>query len=183
MERPVINKNQYDILTKIFIAFIGLILYSGSLIAQPQLIPTVPASNQYPITFTNPAQDEIDIFFDEDITDLGDTSGWTILIDGNPVAFVGPAFNPADHSNIKFQIAVSIDYANRNLLTVEYNKATSTASPKLGGTSGEVNSFGPITAVNNLLLSCDAFDLSRFDFSLISTETCAPIRVSYTVTY
>jgi hypothetical protein len=149
--------------------------------AQPKLIPTVPASNQYPITFTDAAQRTISITFDETITTLSTTTGWTIMVGGLPVLFAGPVFDPFDHKIINFQLAASITYANRNSVQVSYNQVA--AFPKLAGASGQVVSFGPINAVNNLLIDCNAFDITKFDFSLLLTEICAPVHVKYTVTY
>ena len=122
---------------------------SGNVWAQvPQLIATIPASNQYPITFTDPAQRIIAIEFDQLITNLvpNNSTGWTITVGGLPVLFAGPVFDAFNHRIINFQLAVGITYANRNNVRVTYNKAGSTAIPKIGGAGGEVASFGPITS-------------------------------------
>jgi hypothetical protein len=57
--------------------------------------------------------------------------------------------------------------------------------PQLAGGVGPlaVASFGPINAVNNLVIDCNAFDITKFDFSLAFDKVCAPTHVTYTVTY
>ncbi|MFC2081343.1 hypothetical protein ACFLR8_03955, partial [Bacteroidota bacterium] len=167
---------------KLFVIFVLLMGYISAFSA-PSLIAEDAGNNIYPITFTDEDQLILDIHFDEDIINLGNTSGWTILIAGSSVAFFGPIFDPIDHSIIKFQLASSITYPNKDSVTVSYDKDLSTASPKLGGASGEVELFGPVTAVNNLLMTCDAFDLNKFDFSLLEVGKCAPITVRFTVAY
>jgi PKD repeat protein len=172
---------------RVFLRVLALVVFIFAstyyLAAQPQLIPVNTASNQYPITFTDPAQRVITIRFNEEITNLGNTSGWSITVGGSAATFTGPIFDPGDHSIIQLQLSTAITYANRNSVRVTYNRASSTASPKLGGASGEVNSFGPVTAVNNLVINCDAFDLSKYTYDLHLTEICAPVDVSYTTAY
>ena len=165
---------------------LGLVLLSlaGSrVLAQPQLITTDAGNNIYPITFVDPDQQILRIEFDEIITNLGNTTGWTVTIGGTPVSLFGPIFDPSDHHIIQFQMSMAVTYANRNSVVVSYDPAASTAPIKLGGASGTVAAFGPVTAVNNLPMNCEIWDLSKFDYSQILTEVCAPVDVSYSVTY
>ena len=171
------NMKAWRFLTVIILSF----LLTGNAWAQPQLIPIIPASNQYPITFTDAAQQNIGIEFSEVITTLSTTTGWTITVNGISVALTGPVFDALNHAIIRFQIPSGITYANRYLVMVTYNQAAATT--KLAGASGQVASFGPINAVNNLPLDCSVFDITKFDFSLALTEVCAPAHVRYTVTY
>ncbi len=69
-------------------AFVGIFAVSFSLIAQPALIPNDPGNNIYAITFTDIDQKIISIEFDEEIIDLGNTSGWTITVGGVPASIL-----------------------------------------------------------------------------------------------
>ena len=170
------KKSWRYVVVLILFHFLGL-----KLLAQPTLIPTIPASNQYPITFTDPDQRIISIEFTESITVASTTTGWTITVGGNPASIVGPVIDPLNNRKIRFQLSTGITYENRNSVIVSYNQAA--ASPKLAGASGQVASFGPVTAVNNLVMDCEAFDVTKFNYSLHLTEICAPVTVSYTATY
>ena len=87
MEFPV------KLLKHFLIVFGSILAISSSLIAQPALIPNDPGNNIYAITFTDPNQTIIAIEFDEDITNLGNTTGWTITVGGAPVAILGLFLN------------------------------------------------------------------------------------------
>ena len=153
------KKSWRYVVVLILFHFLGL-----KLLAQPTLIPTIPASNQYPITFTDPDQRIISIEFTESITVASTTTGWTITVGGNPASIVGPVIDPLNNRKIRFQLSTGITYENRNSVIVSYNQAA--ASPKLAGASGQVASFGPVTAVNNLVMDCEAFDVTKFNYSL-----------------
>jgi len=171
------------IMKRFFLSLLGLSVFVTITIAQPALIPNDPGNNIYSITFTDANQQVISIEFDEVIIDLGDITGWTITVGGSSVGLLGPLFEPSDHSIILFQLASSISYADRNNVYVTYDWASSTAAPKIGGASGEVASFGPVQAFNNLPMECEMWDVSRFDYSLALTEICSPTEVEYTAAY
>ncbi len=115
----------YSVLFRLFPVVLGIFLFNFEIHAQPSLIPNDPGNNIYAITFTDIDQKIISIEFDEDITVLGNTSGWTITVGGVPVSIFGPIFEPSNHKIIQFQLASAISYANRNSVFVTYNQAVS----------------------------------------------------------
>ena len=98
---------QLRFLATLFLAFISM----NAALGQSYLIPTVPASNQYPITFTDEAQVTLILEFDRAVTSGGTSAGWTITVGGVPVPMVGnptPAGNfPGRRSRSKTALPLS----------------------------------------------------------------------------
>ena len=106
MIRTNLRKNYLIIRGILLLLFL---IATGAVYSQaPQLLPVDAPNNQYPITFTDNAQKIIVIQFDQPITTLGTTAGWSVTVGGSPATIVsGPTgFGPY----VSFTLQNSISY-------------------------------------------------------------------------
>ena len=75
--------------SKLFTLLTILILSTSSLFSQSYLIPVNAPANQYPITFTDAAQQTLMLEFDRAVTAPGTAAGWTITVGGIGDPMVG----------------------------------------------------------------------------------------------
>src|SRR5450759_4244849 len=121
------------------------ILSTSSLFSQSFLIPVNAPANDYPITFTDAAQQMLLLEFDRAVTVPGTSAGWTITVGGVGDPMVG---NPVALGNfLRITLSVPISYANRNAVLVRYNSAVGTLSL----TGGVHPNFGNTQAYNNYI--------------------------------
>lgn len=135
---------------KIALAVLGFFV-TCSLFAQPQLIPTIPASNQYPITFTSSGQNQLVLSFNSQVSAGYVTyplTGWSIS--GTGVTITNVASNG---NNILLTLSGAITYTERNNVRVSYS----------GSGSVPIQPFTNVQAVNNYLLSCGDFNISSIN--------------------
>jgi len=180
MERPVITFSKFQIFKKTFITLIGLILFSGYLIAQPQLIPEDAGNNIYPITITDDDQQIIAIELTEVVT-WSNAGTWTIKI-GSTILTAPDLQGPIGSGTniIQFQYSPGFDFDDFNVdgITVEYAGDGDIEN----GSSQSLAAFGPEGAVNNLPLECDMFKLD-FGYNVITVDECSPSQMIITPTY
>jgi len=122
-----------------------LILSTSSLFSQSFLIPVNAPANNYPITFTDAAQQILILEFDRAVTAAGTAAGWTITVGGVGDPMVGIPVGVGNF--LRIQLSVPISYANRNAVLVTYNKLVGTMS-----LTGPVEpSFAGVQAFNNYI--------------------------------
>ncbi len=167
-------------LTRIFVLLAALILWAGNLLA---VVPTVDS-----IKYVESDQANIIVYLSVDVvythSDPLPDANWVVYHDGNAYPAVATdnqgGLDPANIVRLKLPDAISFSEAHTGSgITVEF----------LGGvglvTNGadDLAAFGPTPAINNLLMKCEIFDPSKFDYSLSLTEVCAPVEIEYTVAY
>jgi len=179
MERPIINyitrKNLKSVLLFIFCA----LLVSGSLFAQPQLIPPGANYDPYPIIFTDEAQRQIVITLTEDVTVSSSPTnkGWTFTVGGVTKDGSGPL---VDKNTLTFQLPVgSIPYAQRLDVMVSYDGT--------GDIEGDVSELqlGVISstqAINNLKWGCAGLTGVQ-SIGTVSLTPCAATKAIFSVEY
>ena len=151
------------ILAMLFFAFISM----NAVLGQSYLIPTIPASNQYPITFTDEAQVTLILEFDRAVTSAGTSAGWTITVGGVPVPMVG---NPTPAGNfLRIILSSAISYANRNNVLVSY-----TTAGTLSLTGGLEPVITNVQAVNNYIATSADFSNGLYG-ELAPVDICAPV--------
>ena len=154
---------QLRFLAALFLAFISM----NAALGQSYLIPTVPASNQYPITFTDEAQVTLILEFDRAVTSAGTSAGWTITVGGVPVPMVG---NPTPAGNfLRIVLSSAISYANRNSVLVSY-----TTAGTLSLTGGLEPVITNVQAVNNYIATSADFSNGLYG-ELAPVDICAAV--------
>jgi PKD repeat protein len=148
----------------LFLAFISAGVISG----QSYLIPVNASANQYPITFTDEAQQTLILEFDRAVTAAGTSAGWTITVGGVTVPMTG---NPTFAGNyLRIVLSSSISYANRNSVLVSYNAAAGSMSL----TGGVEPDFTGVQAVNNYIATSSDFSNGLYG-ELAPVDICAAV--------
>ena len=118
------------------------------------MIGSNPANNVYPITFTDNDQEIIRLHFDTTITASGPASAYTVNGTVQSISFVMiGAFWDGVSTDLIIGLTDGINYGESSSITVTYAKPG--VGPVLTGTGGDVDSFGPIAAVNNYEVTCE----------------------------
>ncbi|MBE0677698.1 MAG: hypothetical protein IH592_02925, partial [Bacteroidales bacterium] len=137
-------------------------------VGQSYLIPPNAASNIYPITFTDEAQQTLILEFDRAVTAPGTSAGWTITVGGVAVPLSG---NPTAAGNfLRIVLSSGISYADRNSVLVTYN-------PLVGNmalTGGVEPNFTNVQAVNNYIATSADFSNGLYG-EIAPVDICAPV--------
>ncbi|MFW5878086.1 MAG: hypothetical protein ACOCUP_03120, partial [bacterium] len=165
MKRIITNpiKSQGQLFT--LIAFLLIALTSLNVSGQaPQLIPVDAVANQYPITFTNEAQNEFVLHFDQELTGGTEKSCWEVKIGVNiynpfSVTVSGNTVFLELFDEITFD-PISVPYDLRESVTVTYNAGGICNLRNLSGDN--VASFTDIQAVNNWIINSDDFTIGLY---------------------
>ncbi len=148
------------------IAFI-IVLNIGSVFAQPVLIPAIPASNQYPITFTSVGQNQLILRFDSQVSATPSVwlvTGWSIT--GTTATITSVASNL---NQIQISLSGAITYTQRQNVQLSYNGTGNTP----------IAAFSNVAAVNNYLVSCNDFNISSINLDN-SNVVCQTVTITAT---
>ena len=146
--------------------------------AQPQLIPTIPGSNQYPVTFTDPGQRQIDVSFLNPVS-ITNTNGWTITVNGVN-ATISTVIIGSGSNKLSFQITDNntpatpgIEFSEKNGVVVTYTAAAGNLRDFALPNTPALSFTNP--AVNNLPFDCDIFSGAQAIGVIGTPQTCIPI--------
>lgn len=124
----------------------------GNIFAQPVLLSPNPATNVYPITFTDVGQKYIVMHFDRDITSAGNKLDYTLTGTAATITSVAPgSFVGLPTTDLLIILNSSITYGERSSVTLAYTQP----GGGLSGTGGDVATIPATAAVNNYEVSCD----------------------------